>query len=99
MESKEIVHELYNDISKNSETDMEEVKEVLLKVYNKLDRVKDDAPLINRLANFLYFKAFTEKLKFTRNQEELINKLAQIGGRAGLNGAYRSDYSSKGQFD
>lgn len=46
--------------------------------------------LINRLANFLYFKAFTEKPKFTRNQEELISKLAQLAGKTGLNGAYRS---------
>lgn len=98
-ESKKIVHNLYNDISKNKQADMDEVKEVLLKVYKKLDRVDDDAPIINRFVNFLYFKSFTEHLHFTRNQNKLINQLSYIGRKAGLNGAYRTNYGSKSQFD
>lgn len=98
-ESKELVHKLYNDISENNKNEMAEVKEVLLKVYKKLDKVKDDAPIINRLVNYLYFKAFTEHLKFTKSQNDLISKLSQIGGKAGINGSYRSNYISKSQFD
>lgn len=78
---------------------MEDVKEALLKVYKKLDTVNDDVPVINRLVNFLYFKGFTEHLKFTSSQDKLISELSHIGGKAGLNGSYRSDYTDKSQFD
>lgn len=98
-DSKEVVHELYNDISENCDSSMDDVKEVLLKVYKKLDRVDDDVPVINRLVNFLYFKGFTEGLKFTKNQDKLITELSHIGRKAGLNGSYRADYTAKSQFD
>lgn len=97
--SKAIVHELYNDIAQTDGSDMNEIKEVLLKVYQKLDNVKDEVPLINRLVNFIYFKALNEHLSFTPSQDKLIGQSAQIGGKAGLNGVYRSDHGDKSQFD
>lgn len=97
--SKTIVHELYNEISTENHRDMEELKEVLLKVYNKLDRVSDDVPLINRLTNYIFFKGLTNHLFFSKKENELIRELSEIGGKAGLNGSYRADYGDLSQFD
>lgn len=97
MNSQQIVHDLYNDLADNN--DLAELKEVLMKVYKKLDTLKDDAPLINRLVNFIYYKGYTEHWKLTVKQEDLIQQLAQIGSKAGLNGAYLSDYGNLSQFD
>lgn len=98
--AKELVHELYNTISNSSNsTNLDDIQEVLLKTYKKLDKVKDDAPLIDRLVKYIYFKAATEPLHFSDEQSKLISELALIGGKAGLNAAYRSDYGDKSQFD
>lgn len=40
---------------------MEDIKEVLLKVYKMLEDSKENVPLINRLFNFIYFTAFNEE--------------------------------------
>ncbi|BDP47600.1 hypothetical protein EfmJHP9_24700 [Enterococcus faecium] len=52
-----------------------DILEVLQKVYLKLEKQKyelDPSPLINRLVNYLYFTAYTNKIRFTEYQEELI---------------------------
>lgn len=100
-ESKKIVHELYNDISKNNNSEFTEILEVLKKVFIRLDKLEqkdDDSPLINRLVNYLYFTAYTKRLTFTEQQENLIRKLSSIGKYAGLNGIYRGDYGDASQF-
>ena len=94
-ESKQIVHDLYNNLN---QSDMEDIKEVLLKVYTKLEDSKENVPLINRLVNFIYFTAFNQKLHFNEEQESMIRKLSEIGQTAGLNGVYRSSYGDKTQF-
>ncbi len=94
-ESKQVVHELYNSLD---QSDMEDIKEVLLKVYKKLEDSKENVPLINRLVNFIYFTAFNQKLHFNEEQESMIRKLSEIGQTAGLNGVYRSSYGDKTQF-
>lgn len=94
-ESKQIVHDLYNHLN---QSDMEDIKEVLLKVYTKLEDSKENVPLINRLVNFIYFTAFNQKLHFNKEQESMIRKLSEIGQTAGLNGVYRSSYGDKTQF-
>lgn len=96
---KETVHQLYNSISENSGVELDEIKEVLLKTYVKLDKTKDCTALINRLVNFIYFKGYPGNLKFTDSQIALINELTQIGKKAGINGIYRGDYTDKSQFD
>ncbi|BDP51115.1 hypothetical protein EfmJHP10_25510 [Enterococcus faecium] len=42
------------------------------------------SPLINRLVNYLYFTAYTNKIRFTEYQEELIRNLSEIGRTAGI---------------
>lgn len=94
-ESKQIVHDLYNDLD---QSDMKDIKEVLLEVYKKLEDNKENVPLINRLVNFIYFTAFNKKLHFSEEQENMVRQLSAIGQRAGLNGVYRSNYGEKTQF-
>lgn len=97
--SKNLVHSLYNNISQSKKNDFDDIKEVLLKVYVKLDLSDDkNIPLINRLVNYIYFTAYTEKLHFSSNEESIIKELSEIGKYAGLNGVYRSDYGNKSQF-
>ncbi len=101
LESKKIVHTLYNDLSKNNDPKFNEILEVLQKVFvrlNSLEKYKDDSPLINRLVNYLYFTAYTNKLTFSETQVELIKRLSEIGKRAGLNGIYRGNYGDISQF-
>lgn len=97
--SKEIIHSLYNNISDSKKVGFEDIKEVLLKVYLKLDINEDNnIPQINRLLNYLYFTSYTNNLTFSAKENELIKKLSEIGRYAGLNGVYRSDYGDKSQF-
>ncbi|AUI16609.1 bacteriocin immunity protein [Enterococcus faecium] len=80
---------------------LSDILEVLQKVYLKLEKQKyelDPGPLINRLVNYLYFTAYTNKIRFTEYQEELIRNLSEIGRTAGINGLYRADYGDKSQF-
>lgn len=97
--SKHIVHSLYNSLSESEKTGFEDIKEVLLKVYKRLDDSnKENEPLINRLVNYIYFIAYTNKLHFSPTEEEMIKKLSKVGSKAGLNGVYRSNYGDKSQF-
>lgn len=97
--SKDLVHSLYNSIAESKKNNFDDIKEVLLKVYVKLDLSdEENVPLINRLVNYIYFTTYTGKLHFSPNEENIIKKLAGIGKCAGLNGVYRSDYGDKSQF-
>ena len=97
--TKDTIHSLYNSISKSQKSGFEDIKEVLLKVYKKLDISNDEnVPLINRLVNYIYFTAYTEKLHFSPSEEEMIRNLSDVGKTAGLNGVYRSNYGDKSQF-
>lgn len=97
--SKELVHSLYNSISSSNKTGFEDIKEVLLKVYVKLDsNENNNAPLLNRLINYLYFTGYTNNLKFSFEENELIRQISDIAKYAGINGVYRSDYGDKSQF-
>lgn len=94
-ESKRLVHDLYNSLD---QPNMEDMKEVLLKVYTKLEESKENVPLINRLVNFIYFTGYHQNLSFSKEQESMIRKLSKIGQTAGVNGVYRSSYGDKTQF-
>ncbi|HAQ0858142.1 TPA: bacteriocin immunity protein [Enterococcus faecium] len=92
--AKQIVHELYNDISISKDP---KYSDILLKLEKQKYEL-DPSPLINRLVNYLYFTAYTNKIRFTEYQEELIRNLSEIGRTAGINGLYRADYGDKSQF-
>ena len=69
---------------------MNKSKDLVHSLYN--------IPLINRLVNYIYFTAYTQKLTFSSHEEDIIRELSNIGKYAGLNGVYRSDYGDKSQF-
>ncbi|EOH90808.1 bacteriocin immunity protein [Enterococcus pallens] len=95
---QQTVHELFNSLSKSDSTEYQEILEVLQKVYLRLQKDESVEALANRLANFIYFKAYTEKIHFTKDQDKMIQKISSIGKYAGLNGSYRADYGDKSQF-
>lgn len=97
--AKQLVHDLYNDLMVHEAGDTAELETALLKVYRKLDRVTDEAPLIARLVNYLYFESLSKNWQFTSEQSRLIQGLRQIAKTAGLNSNYRGDLSSLSQFD
>ncbi|BDP88758.1 hypothetical protein EfmAA818_23540 [Enterococcus faecium] len=47
------------------------------------------------MVNYLYFTAYTNKIRFTEYQEELIRNLSEIGRTAGINGLYMSKHVGK----
>lgn len=97
--AQKIIHDLFNDLEKSKDSSFKDIQDVLMKVYQKLDDPKiEQAPLVNRLVNYISFTAVTKKLKFSSMQNEWIMELSTIGRKAGLNGVYRSDYGDKNQF-
>ncbi len=96
--SKQLIHNLYNSIAQSDVKNSEDISEVLLKVYSKLDDSKENERLINRLVNYIYFTALTEKIAFNEEQNDLINQLNEIGGKVGVNNTYRSPIGSKYSF-
>ncbi|WP_430602306.1 hypothetical protein IGJ02_002630 [Enterococcus sp. DIV0724b] len=97
--AKKLVHELYNTIGDKQGKSYLELKEVLLKVYKKLDKETNDDFLISRLINYIYFKNLTEKITFTEKQNQLIMEMSQIAKTSGVNNNYRGYLGSVSQFD
>lgn len=98
-ESKKLVHALYNSLGNEQGESYLELKEVLLKVYQKLDKEVNEDFLMSRLVNYIYFKNLTEKLTFTEEQNQLINEINSIAKISGVNNNYRGDLGSTSQFD
>ncbi|EOI01759.1 hypothetical protein UAY_01167 [Enterococcus moraviensis ATCC BAA-383] len=98
-ESKQLVHALYNSLGSNHEENYVELKEVLMKVYKKLDKPINDDLVMSRLVNYIYFKNLTQKLKFTEEQNQIITKMNEIAKTAGVNNAYKGYLGSVSQFD
>lgn len=97
-QAKNLVHELYNAIASKKDEQFSEILGVLLKVHARLAKGQDPVPLLNRLVNYLYFTAYTNKLSFLKTEESIIRELAQVGKFAGLNRIYRGDYGDASQF-
>lgn len=97
--TKQLITDLYNSFKNTQGNNYSELKEVLLKVYKKIDTSINEEALIARLINFIYFKAITEKWEFNSEQNQIINKLSYIAKSAGVNNNYRGDLGSLSQFD
>ncbi|BDP96655.1 hypothetical protein EfmGK961_04710 [Enterococcus faecium] len=83
--AKQIVHELYNDISISKDPKYSDILEVLQKVYLKLEKQKyelDPGPLINRLVNYLYFTRNEIVELLLLAQERIERNLSEIGRTA-----------------
>ncbi|MGM0212778.1 bacteriocin immunity protein [Enterococcus sp. AZ109] len=98
--AQELVHNLYNYLVKQPDPSegLQDIIEVLLQVYKKLDTAKNPEALVNRLVNYIYSVGFNQHIHFDKPAEKLLNGLSAIGQRAGLNGVYRSNTSDKTQF-
>ncbi|MHC5228954.1 bacteriocin immunity protein [Enterococcus sp. LJL99] len=94
-----MIADLYNSFKDNQGSNYLELKQVLLKVYKKLDTSINEESLIARLTNFIYFKTLTEKWKFTAEQNQIINELSAIAKSADVNNNYRGDLGSLSQFN
>ncbi len=97
---KEIVSDLYNRLVKRDtkSSELSDILDVLLKVYQKLDTEKHPERLINKLIQYIRITASTGKINFSSEEEKLTIQLSVIGQKAGLNGSYMADFSDKSQF-
>ncbi|WP_419182006.1 bacteriocin immunity protein [Lacticaseibacillus pabuli] len=82
----------------NQSPQMLDIIDVLGQVSKRLDKVKDPAPLINRLVNYIRISASNGRLDFSKDQEKLMIELGYISQKAGRNGLYMADFSDKSQF-
>jgi precorrin-3B methylase len=84
--TKDLIHSLYNSISQTHKNNFEDIKEVLLKVYAKLDEQdKTNIGLVSRLVNYIWFTAYTEKLHLSSEEENIVIELSAICKHAGMN--------------
>ena len=97
---KEIVSDLYNRLVKRDtkSSELSDILDVLLKVYQKLDTEKHPERLINKLIQYIRITASTGKINFSSEEEKLTIQLSVIGQKAGLNGSYMAEFSDKSQF-
>lgn len=89
-QAKKIIHQLYNSFTDDTNPAVEELKSVLLKVYQQLDTKKDPAPLVSRLLTYLYTDHFSQSFSFNSEQLQWIQELQAIAKTAGLNAPYRA---------
>ena len=62
--SKELIHDLYNKLSKrtNSSPELLDIIDVLYQVYLKIDTVSNPEALVQRLVNYIYSTGLKGKL-------------------------------------
>ncbi|WP_225418471.1 bacteriocin immunity protein [Lacticaseibacillus daqingensis] len=92
-----LIHNLYNSLAEQDHEETAEIRDVLLRSYRHLPQ-RDPIVVANKLANYIHFIGYTEKITFTDQQDALVTQLSQAGQRAGLNGSYRAWYGDKNQF-
>lgn len=97
-QAAELVHTLYNKIDFAGNPNMAELQGVLLRVFKRLPTTETPEGLVNHLVNYINFTAYTDGYTFNDEQHQLIRQLTDIGNRAGINGAYRSNYGDPSQF-
>nr|SFZ87629.1 probable immunity protein [Loigolactobacillus rennini] len=96
---KATLHGLYNSLATNFQPGVSDIREALLGVYQKTDKLSDIEPIYNRLANYIYFTGITHQIHFTKEQDEYTAQIAKIGRSAMLRGgSWGGDYSYKEQF-
>lgn len=98
-QAKQDIHELYDGLKKYEDQSPElmDITDVLQQVYHTLETTKNPEALVNKLTKYIYISGF-KKITFAPAENKLLANLGAIGQRAGLNGAYGSDYSDKSQF-
>ena len=92
-----LTDQLFNQISKHDTTDLDNLKDVLIRVNQHIDS-KDPVVTANRLANYIYFVGFTDHVALTQEASDIVKQIAALGKTAGVNGSYRAWYSDSSQF-
>lgn len=94
-EAKGIVRALYDDLSQAPVAGTTDIMEVLDKVMQRLnDPDQSEVKIINRLAGYIAFTVFTNKIRFTKTQNLLVSQLMS----AADNGLYQGNYGDKSWF-
>jgi hypothetical protein len=93
----DLIHELYNCLAQGDDPKTKDIRESLMRAYQHIGQ-RDPVVVANKLANYLHFTGYNEKIKFTESELELITQISQIGQHSGLNGSYRAWYGDKSQF-
>lgn len=93
------IDELYNSLMKRTEktTDLQNVTDVLLKVYETLPESKNPESLLSKLVNYIYIVGFNV-LHLTKEEESLLISLGDMSKRSGLNGRYSANFTDKSEF-
>lgn len=97
---KESIHALYNHLTKRQEKKHEllDITDVLLQVYTKINQVEHPGYLVNRLVNYIRMVSLKGKIQYSKEEENLMNQLADFSKDVGLNGVYRGNLYDKSQF-
>lgn len=96
---KENIHTLYNSLMAHPDKSnaLLDITDVLSQVYLTLETAKNPEALVNRLSNYIYSVGFGE-IHLNKSEEQLLIDLGAYGQRAGWNGVYRGDCTSKAEF-
>ncbi|MHC5190039.1 bacteriocin immunity protein [Enterococcus cecorum] len=99
-EVKNYIHQLYNLLikRKNESTAIYDITDCLFQVYQKVELVKNPEMMISALSNYIYVVSLNGRVQYSKEESNIISKIAQSGNAAGLNVKYRSDYTDKSQF-
>lgn len=97
--AKDIIHSLYNSFAEAKNDEFNDMRNILLKAYKKLDssNIANPSILVERLVKCLYWISFNKKIHLTPEQENLILQLSDIGKNGGFNGIY-ANFSSRAPF-
>lgn len=96
---KENIKNLYDQLNatEDKNSHLLNITDVLMQVYNKLDKSKDPVVLVNHMVNYCYVEGFG-RILLTKSEEALLIELGTYGKEAGLNGRYMANFADKSQF-
>jgi len=99
-EAKGIILELTHDFSKSEVAGSTEIKAALQKVTTRLNAQHEiDLGLVDRLANYITYTVFTNKMRLTQTQNLLLSQLISIGRTSGLESTSHGHCGDASQFD
>lgn len=99
-EAKGIVSELCQNFDQSEVAGSTEITTALHKVYAQLDsQAGTDLALVDRLANYITYTVFTNKIRLTQTQNLLLSQLMSIGRVSDIEGSFREHRLDASQFD
>lgn len=99
-EVKGIVSELIQDFMGSKVTGSAEIKAALQQVSERLATQKEvDLVLVDRLANYITYTVFINKIRLTRTQNLLLSQLMSIGRTSSIEGSFREHRFDASKFE